>query len=286
VPLDAAPKQPGRSGIIKAVNLMSDIPIGAYIPGDSLVHRLDPRAKLAGFVLMLIGIFVSPDPWGVAVSGVVVAAAAGETGIGMRTWVRGMARFLFMLSAAAVLNLIFVGTGDPVIVAHWRLPFTTDGVRTGLLFTVQLAEAIALSLVLTFTTAPAALTRGLEWAALPLKRLKVPVEDYGMVALLAMRFIPLLQEELRTIIDAQKSRGIEFGEGSIIARARNLVAVLAPALTGALRRADILADAMTARGFRPGAPRSHYRPMQFSAPDLWVLGGIALFFLCRVTLLR
>ncbi len=265
---------------------MADIAIGAYIPGDSLIHRLDPRVKLTGLVLMLAAVFVSPDAGGVAVTGMVVVASAASAGTGLKIWVRGMARFSFMLVAAGGLNLFFTGHGDPVVAGPWKLPFTMDGMRTSLLFTAQLAEAIALSMVLTFTTSPAELTRGLEKIARPLKRFKVPVEDYGMVALLAMRFIPLLQEELRTIIDAQKSRGVEFEKGDVAARARNLVAVLAPALTGTLRRADLLADAMTARGFRPGAPRSHYRPMRFSALDFFTLGGIVFFFLCRVILLR
>jgi energy-coupling factor transport system permease protein len=191
-----------------------------------------------------------------------------------------------MLGIVAVVHLFFHSWGAPVTIGDWQLPFTTEGVQTSLLFTGRIAEVIILSMVLTFTTTPRELTRGCEWLAKPLERFNVPVVDLGIVVQLAMRFLPLLQLELRTTIEAQKARGVEFDRGNLIKRSRTLAAVLVPALVGALRRGDLLATAMTARGFRSGAQRSEYRPLQFSRIDYMGAALVACFFLFQLLLFR
>ncbi len=185
----------------------------------------------------------------------------------------------------AAVNL-FVGPGHtPIVVADHVLPVYTEAVRSSIILSVQLATAIMLSMALTFTTTPHELTKGCERLALPLKWLKVPVEDLALMILMAMRFIPLFHQELRNIIDAQKARGVDFGHGSAVNRAQNLVAVLMPAILGTLRRGDRLADAMAGRGFRPGEPRSEFRPLVFSVRD-WVGLACALAFIFSCLILK
>lgn len=197
----------------------------------------------------------------------VALAVACMTRTGWRVWLVALSRFSWMLLIAAGINLIFSKGGAFIHVWGYALPVTGEGVVVAATFTAQLAEAIVFSMALTFTTTPRELTRGLERLARPLSRLSFPVEEFSIVVLLALRFVPLLQHEVRTIVAAQKSRGVEFGKGNIQARGRTLIAVLVPALTGALRRADLLAVAMTERGFRPGEKRSEYRPLQFYRRD-------------------
>ena len=187
-----------------------------------------------------------------------------------------------VLIIVAGMNVAFTRAGKPVIVGQWTLPITQQGLQTGLMFAGQIMQAIILSMALTFTTMPQDLAKSFERVARPLKRFHVPVGEIGIVLLLAMRFVPLLQLELRTTIDAQKSRGVEFGHGGIISRCRDLIAVLVPALTGTLRRGDLLAVAMTARGFRPGLPRSEYRPLRFTGPDYGAFLFLTVFSLCRL----
>ena len=173
----------------------------------------------------------------------------------------------------------------PVTVLGVNLPFTWDGLRNSLIFSVQLLEAITLSMVLTFSTSPAALTRGIQKLAAPLQRFGLPVEEYGTVLLLAMRFVPLVQQEVRTIVDAQKSRGVNFHSGGVASRGRSLLAGARPRIDRrALRRADVLATAMSARGYRPGQPRSQFQPQEFARTDYVGVVCVGLFFLGRYTL--
>src|SRR5208283_4122392 len=247
--------------------MIQDVSIGGYVPGVSVLHRLDPRTKLVGLTLLLIGVFATRSNVGLLITCCVVLTLIFLCRIGWRVWWWGLLRFSWMLLIAAGINMVFNSDGQPVVFRQWELPVTEQGVQAGLTLSLQLLQAIILSMVLTFTTTPRDLTRGSEHLARPLKRLRVPVEEAGVILLLAMRFVPLLQQELRTTIEAQKSRGVDFGQNGVVLRSKNLVAVLVPALVGTLRRSDRLALAMTARGFRPGKPRSEYKPLSFAALD-------------------
>ncbi|MBI5250105.1 MAG: energy-coupling factor transporter transmembrane protein EcfT [Desulfomonile tiedjei] len=246
--------------------MIQDIFIGAYIPGDSALHRLDPRTKLAGMVIILGTVFLLKSPLNQGIACVATAAIAVLTAAGVRIWFWSLKRFVWMLVFATAANVLFVREGTAMTAGTLSLPFTDEGLRKGFFFTLQLAEAIVLSMCLTFTTSPIQITRACRRLSRPLRRF-LPVEEIGLVLLLAMRFVPLLQQELRYIVDAQKSRGVEFGRGGPAIRAANLAAVLVPAVSNTLRRADILAEAMAARGFQPGQSRSEYEPLQFRSLD-------------------
>ncbi len=246
--------------------MIQDIFIGSYIPGDSVLHRLDPRTKLVGMIIMLGMVFLARSPLNQAITFAATALAAILTAAGARIWLWSMKRFVWMLAIAGVANILFVREGTAIAAGSVSLPLTDEGIRKGLLFTLQLGEAIVLSMCLTFSTSPIQITRACRRLARPLRRV-LPVEEIGLVLLMAMRFVPLLQQELRCIVDAQKSRGVEFGRGNLAVRAANLSAVLVPALSSTLRRADTLAEAMAARGFQLGQRRSEYEPLEFCALD-------------------
>ncbi|MBI5568921.1 MAG: energy-coupling factor transporter transmembrane protein EcfT [Desulfomonile tiedjei] len=258
-----------------------DLSIGGYVPGDSFLHRLDPRTKLLGMLSMLVGAFCSESLEAAAISVAAAAMLAALTGAGWRIWAWGLWRFKWMLLIVFLMNLFFHSSGAAPHIGPHQGPFSGEVVRSSLALSLRLISAIMVSLALTFTTTPREMTLGFWRLASPLKRLRVPVDEFGMIMMLAMRFIPLVQEELRNTIDAQKARGVDFGHGPIVSRARNLLALLVPALHGVLRRADHLAIAMTARGYRPGQPRTEYRPLRFSLRDL-----IALLLLLAFTALQ
>jgi energy-coupling factor transport system permease protein len=265
---------------------LQDISIGGYLPGNSVLHRLDPRTKLVGFVVLLVCVFTAKSALAATASGLVTIGLAFVSGLGFRVWWWGLARFVWMLAFAAGLNMFLHSGGAPLFVFETKLPFTDQGLATALLFAAGLIQAIMLSMALTFTTTPRDLTRGCQRLARPLKRFNVPVEDIAVVLLLAMRFVPLLQIEVRNIVDAQKSRGIDFNQGGLVVRSRNIAAVLVPALLATLRRGELLADAMAARGFRPGAPRSDYNPLHFSALDCIAFACITAFGASSIFLLK
>lgn len=265
---------------------IQDIAIGGYIPGNSILHRLDPRVKLLGLLLVLTGVFLTRAPLGAFVNLAACIALAVVCQAGWRIWLWGLRRFIWMLAIVAGINLALNSAGSNVIIFGWESPITVDGLQTSVLFTLALVQAILLSMVLTFTTKPDQLTRGCERLGSPLKRLGVPVAEITLVLLLAMRFVPQIQLEARAIVDAQKARGVEFGSGTITARASNFVAVLSPAMTASLRRADGLALAMSARGFQPGTQRSELSPLQMSRGD-WVAALLMLLlFSCQIALFR
>jgi len=257
-----------------------DIAVGGYIPGDSHIHRLDPRTKLLGLVLMIVGVSLASSPAGVAVTFAAVIISAALCRAGWTIWWWALSRFVWMLAIVAVAHLWFTPSGTPIIVGNREMPITVQGVQASGLFTLRLAEIIVLSMTLTFTTTPRDLTRGCVRLARPLERLRVPVDEIGLVMTLAMRFIPLLQLEVRTIMEAQAARGVPFAEPGLVTRSRNLIAVLVPALVTAVRRADLLATAMAARGFVPGAARSEFRPLRFSIAD--AVAGTIIVTLCLV----
>ncbi len=170
--------------------------------------------------------------------------------------------------------------GVPVVIGSLELPFGTEGLESALLFASRLALLIAASMLLTFSTSPRDIAGACKRFAMPLKHVGVPVEELGLILLLAIRFVPVLQMEIGTVVEAQQARGIRLGKGGLVARASTLTAVLVPALLAALRRSELLASAMAARGFVPGRPRSEYKSMRFSSRDWMVMAGLALFFVC------
>lgn len=261
------------------------IAIGGYIPGESPLHRLDPRTKLIGLLLLVTVVFISGSSSGVIVNGAVTLGLAAYCRVGWKIWWWGLRRFAWMLGIVAVTHVLINRWGTPIHLVGRELPFTVEGLESSLLFTARLAEAVILSMIVTFTTTPRELTRAFERFVMPLKRFNAHVEELGIVLLLALRFLPLLQWEVTSIVEAQKARGVEFGRGGILSRSRNLTALFIPVLTGTLTRGDRLATAMTARGFRPGLARSEYRPLEWSKPDYvaglflaaYVPGRILLF---------
>ncbi len=253
-----------------------DIFIGSFVPGTSLLHRLDPRTKLAGLLVLLTLAFSLTSAENVAVSILCATGIAISSKAGYGVWMVTLRRFRWMLSLVLILNLFFVREGAPVTIGNVELPFTHYGIERAVVLTIQLTAAIVLSMSFTLTTSPLDIAKGFSTAARRFRN-RFSVDDIGMVLLLAMRFIPLLQQEVRTIVEAQKARGVEFGRGRLISRASNLAAVLVPALSASFRRADTVALAMTARGFEPGKPRSEFRPLRFSALDLYIGALIAVY---------
>jgi energy-coupling factor transport system permease protein len=247
--------------------MLSEIAIGSYLPGTSVLHRLDPRVKLCGLVLLMAGVFWYRSIVGVLTATISVVCVALISGIGCGVWLGSLARFKWMFAAVAAFNLLFHSGGSEIVLAGRDLQLTYGGLQNSFLMTLQLVDAVVLSVALTFTTTPVDLAKGMQRLANPLKRLHVPVDELGVVLLLAIRFVPLLQRELSNTIEAQKARGVEFGGQGLVSRAGEFVAILLPALLGTVRRSESLAVAMSARGFRPGATRTEFKPLAFKRID-------------------
>ncbi len=263
--------------------MLKNVTLGQYFPGDTIVHRLDPRTKLLWLVGYIVALFLAGGWISYALMAAVLAMESALAHIRPRTLFSGLRPLLFILLFTALLNL-FYGTGEP-LAQLWILKITADGIQRSVQMVLRIILLVCGSFLLTYTTSPLQLTDGLERLLSPLKRLHVPVGELAMMMSIALRFIPTLIEETDRIMSAQKARGARFDTGSLVQRARALIPLLVPLFVGAFRRADELATAMECRCYSPGAGRTRMKVLSMAPRDgaaLAVCAGI----LCAVCLLR
>ena len=251
--------------------MLRDITLGQYYQTESVIHRLDPRVKLAGTLLFIISLFFFRNFIGYLVAASFLALVIGLSHVPFRFMVKGMRAVVFLLLITVVFNL-FLTPGE-ALVTIWKLTITKEGLATAGTMAVRLTMLIIGSSIMTLTTTPNNLTDGLEKGLRPLKLFKVPVHEVAMMMSIALRFIPILLEETDKIMKAQIARGADFESGNLIRRAKALVPLLVPLFISAFRRANDLAMAMEARCYRGGDGRTKMKPLIYKRRD-----GIA--YLC------
>lgn len=245
--------------------MIGPIPIGMYLAGRSFVHRLDPRTKILSALVLMAALFVVRGFLGFAVLAafVLLSVAAARLPVGMI--LRGLRPVLFLLALTLVLNALLT-PGRPVLVLG-PVRASAEGLRLGAFLAIRLALLVTMTTVLTLTTSPVALTEGLERLLGPFRRLGVPAHELAMMMTIALRFVPTLAEETQKIMKAQEARGADFRTGGLVRRARSLIPVLVPLFVSAFRRAEELALAMEARGYRGGAGRTRLRELKAGGRD-------------------
>lgn len=258
-----------------------DITLGQYIPGDSPVHRLDPRAKILLTLVLIVTLFLI-DGWpGYLVFAGTIFAAAAISGIRARYLAKGLRPLTFILVFTFGLHL-FMDPGRTLFVLG-PVKATWEGLVQGVLISIRLALLVVATSLLTLTTSPIALTDGIESLLSPGKAVGVPAHELAMMMTIALRFIPTLLEEADKIMKAQTARGADFETGGIVQRAKALVPVLVPLFVSAFRRADELAVAMEARCYRGGKGRTRLRSLRFTLGDgVTLLLGAALMIAAAV----
>ena len=254
---------------------LRDITLGQYFPGNSPIHRLDPRAKLTALICYIVALFLAEwlVTYGIllAVLGAVVAVST----VSLKSLLRGMKPVVFILVFTAVLN-IFYTPGDP-LVSFWIFTITREGIVHAIFMVVRILMLISCTFLLTYTTSPLALTDGLESLLGPLKKIRVPVHELSMMMSIALRFIPTLIEETDKIMSAQRARGADFDSGNLIQRAKALIPLLVPLFISAFRRADELATAMECRCYHGGEGRTRMKQLHYRPGDVvFMLGALAV----------
>ena len=254
---------------------LKDITLGQYFPGNTVIHRLDPRTKLLFTVLYIVALFSAKGGVAYAVLFAVLCASIAVSRIHPRNILRGMKPILFIIVLTAVLN-IFYTPGDPIW--QWKfLKITVEGLWAAFFMVLRISFLITCTFLLTYTTSPIMLTDGLERLLGPLKKLRVPVHELSMMMSIALRFIPTLIEETDKIMSAQKARGADFDTGNLFQKAKALVPLLVPLFISAFRRADELAVAMECRCYHGGEGRTRLRQLRFQGSDIAALIlGVAL----------
>lgn len=248
--------------------MLKDITLGQFFPGESFVHRLDPRTKLIMLVVYIVALFMAESWISYAVMFAFLAFAVTISKIPPKSIVRGMKPMVVILVFTGVLN-VFMTPGETVWLKFWIFTITKEGVIRAFFMVTRILMLVSGTFLLTYTTSPIALTDGLESLLSPLKKIHLPIHELAMMMCIALRFIPTLIEETDKIMSAQKARGADFESGSLMERVKALVPILIPLFVGAFRRADELATAMECRCYHGGEGRTKMKLLRYSRWDLW-----------------
>ena len=265
--------------------MLKDITLGQYFPGNSPVHRLDPRTKLVLLVVYIVTLFTA-DSWiaYAAVFGFLALTIAIST-IPLKSILNGMKPLVLVLIFTGILNIFFT-TGEKLLVKFWVISIYWEGILLAIFMMLRILMLITGTFLLTYTTSPIALTDGLEALLGPLKKIRVPVHELSMMMCIALRFIPTLIEETDKIMSAQKARGADFETGKLLDRVKALVPILVPLFISAFRRADELATAMECRCYQGGDGRTKMKLLRYNLGDFkaytigFLLLGVVITLRC------
>ena len=256
--------------------MLKDITLGQYFPGNSIIHRLDPRTKLIMLVVYIVALFMATGWSAYAVLFAALVWVIQVSTIPVKSIIKGMKPLVVILIFTGLLNLFLTQEGK-LLVDFWVITIYSGGVSRAAMMVARILMLITCTFLLTYTTSPISLTDGLESLMGPLKVIKVPVHELSMMMCIALRFIPTLIEETDKIMSAQKARGADFESGSLMDRVKALVPILVPLFVSAFRRADELATAMECRCYQGGDGRTKMKLLRYHRGDFYAFGaGLAL----------
>lgn len=263
--------------------MIKDITLGQFYKKDSIVHSLDPRVKLIATFVFLLSLFISTNFFAYFLATIFLIIAIKSCKVPFRFIIRGLKSLVILLLISLIFNLFF--TPGKVIFKFWIFSVTKEGIIIALKMAVRLIYLVIGSSILTLTTTPSKLTDGLEKGLGFLKFFKVPVSEIALMMSIALRFIPILVEEVDKIMKAQMSRGADFENGNIIEKAKALIPLLVPLFVSAFKRANDLAYAMESRCYSSNVKRTKLRPLKYERIDyityLYLLIFIILIFFTR-----
>ena len=257
--------------------MLRDITLGQYFPGESIVHRLDPRTKLVLTVVYIAALFTARYAVSYGVMLVVLFGCIFLSHVGLRAIFRGLKPVFIIIIITALLNL-FYNTSGTLLVQVGFVKIHSGGVEMAIMMVLRVMMLICGTFLLTYTTSPIQLTDGIEQLLNPLKKLRLPVHELAMMMSIALRFIPTLIEETDKIMSAQKARGGDFESGNLVQKAKALVPLLVPLFVSAFRRAEELATAMECRCYHGDNGRTRMKKLTYQRCDLiaYLCGGLVL----------
>ena len=254
--------------------MIKDITLGQFFPGNSVLHKLDPRMKIILTILYIVLVFLAKSFFSYVFLLLFVCFLLAVSKLPIKPVIKGIRPVLFVILFTAVIN-IFWTKGDTVLLDIKFTKIYFEGVIFALYMLIRIvALVMGTSILLTYTTSPIDMTDGIEQLLAPLKKIKIPVHEFSMMMSIALRFIPTLIEETDKIMNAQKARGANFTSGKLLQRAKALIPVLIPLFVSSIRRADDLATAMECRCYRGGTGRTRMKMLKYSVSDFVLLGCV------------
>lgn len=262
---------------------MDKLILGRYIPGQSFLHRLDPRSKLLAMFLFIIVIFWANNLVGNLLALTFVFGLVALSRIQLTYFIRGIMPMIGIILFTTIFQLFFTPSGQP-LVKFWIFQITDAGLHHALLIFSRFVLIILFSTLLTLTTTPLSLSDAIESLLKPLTVFKFPVHEIGLMLSLSLRFVPTLMDDTTRIMNAQRARGVDFSEGSLIQRIKAVIPILIPLFASSFKRAESLALAMEARGYQGGDGRTKFRRLQWTWRDslailVMIAFSTALFYL-------
>ena len=265
--------------------MISDITLGQFFPGRSVIHRLDPRTKIILATLFIVSVFVANNPVSFLFLTVFTVIMILLSKISLKVIIKGVKPIIFIVIFTALINIFLTkGEGAPLF-SFWVIEIYTEGIARALMMAFRVILLIVgTSILLTYTTSPISLTDGLESLLSPLKVVKVPVHTFAMMMSIALRFIPTLVEETEKIMNAQKSRGADFTSGSLVQRGKALIPILVPLFVSSFKRAEELATAMECRCYRGDNNRTKLVKLEYKGIDVVFMILFALILALLISL--
>lgn len=259
--------------------MIKDITLGQFFPGNSVIHKIDPRVKILLIIAYIVFLFVANNFVSLGFMVLVTVAIVLLTKIPVKMYFKGLKAIMFIILFTSVLNM-FYGSGEPI----WQwgfLKITLNGISNAVFISIRIVALIFISCVLTYTTSPTDLTDALERLMKPLTVFHIKVHEIAMMMTIALRFVPTLLEETDKIMNAQKSRGANMDSGGLIKRVKAMMPVLVPLLVSSFNRAYELAVAMECRCYRGGAGRTRMKVLKTETKDA-VAVAVSVFVLAGV----
>ncbi|WP_312951017.1 energy-coupling factor transporter transmembrane protein EcfT [Streptococcus parasuis] len=262
---------------------MDKLILGRYIPGNSIIHRLDPRSKLLTMFAFLLLIFWANNLITNVLIIAFVFAMVLLSQIRLSFFINGLKPMIGIILFTTFFQVFFT-PGASVLWEFWIFKVSIEGLQQALIIFIRFVLIIFFSTLLTLTTTPLSLADGIESGLAPLKRLKVPVHEIGLMLSMSLRFVPTLMDDTTRIMNAQRARGVDFNEGNLIQKVKSVIPILIPLFASSFKRADALATAMEARGYQGGEGRTKYRVLEWKLPDtcaviVMILLGVTLYVL-------
>ncbi len=251
--------------------MMDKLIFGRYVTGDSLIHRLDPRAKLLSTLLFVVIIFLANN-W-LTYLGLALFVGLGIylSDIKLSFFINGVKPLIWLILFTVLLQVIFTA-GENVLFSWWVIVISKEGLVNGAFIFMRFVLIIFMTTLLTLTTMPMSLTEAIEYLLHPGKKIGVPVHEIALMLSIALRFVPTLMDETEKIMNAQRARGIDFGEGNLYNQMKSIVPMLIPLFVSSINRAEELATAMEARGYKGGQGRTKFRQLTWQRRDTYLLG--------------
>ncbi|WP_449621808.1 energy-coupling factor transporter transmembrane component T family protein [Robertmurraya sp. Marseille-Q9965] len=263
--------------------MMEKMIFGRYIPAESPMHRMDPRSKIILIFLFVCVVFIANNAITYGLLAIYTFLMVLSSKVPIRFILGGLKIVLWLVLFTLVLHLFFTKEGD--VLFQWgTISIYEGGLKQGIFISVRFFLLILMTSLLTLTTTPIEITDGIEVLLNPLKKIKFPVHELALMMSISLRFIPTLMEETDKIMKAQTARGVEFSGGPIKDRVKAIIPLLIPLFIGSFKRAEELATAMEARGYRGGEGRTKYRQLRWSFVDTAMLLILAVVTVALVLL--